>query len=30
VIGGLVIVAGVLITRGGAPFRIVRGSTQRA
>jgi drug/metabolite transporter (DMT)-like permease len=29
VIGGLVIVAGVLITRGGAPFRIVRGSMLR-
>ena len=29
VIGGLVIVAGVLITRGGAPFRIARGATQR-
>ena len=28
VIGGLVIVTGVLITRGGAPFRIVRSSTQ--
>jgi len=29
VIGGLVIVAGVLITRGGMPFRIVRASPER-
>jgi drug/metabolite transporter (DMT)-like permease len=30
VIGGLVIVAGVLITRGGAPFRIPAGVRNRA
>jgi drug/metabolite transporter (DMT)-like permease len=29
VLGGLVIVAGVLITRGGLPFRIVRTATRR-
>jgi drug/metabolite transporter (DMT)-like permease len=29
VIGGIVIVAGVLITRGGAPFRIARGAAAR-
>jgi drug/metabolite transporter (DMT)-like permease len=30
VLGGLVIVAGVLITRGGVPFRIVRSQTRRS
>ncbi len=29
VLGGLVIIGGVLITRGGAPFRLVRGETAR-
>jgi drug/metabolite transporter (DMT)-like permease len=30
VLGGLVIVLGVLITRGGLPFRIVRSPTRRS